>query len=86
MRQPVRTLDPSALPAHFDSPAAEKRWNEVWQRTGAYAWDAASTREQSFVIDTPPADGSARHERRNPTEENAELLPPMAADCASITS
>jgi valyl-tRNA synthetase len=54
MRQSVRTLDPSALPAHFDGPAAEKRWNEVWQRTGAYAWDAAGTREQSFVIDTPP--------------------------------
>jgi len=60
MRQPVRTLDPSALPAHFDGPAAEKRWNEVWQRTGAYAWDAASTREQSFVIDTPPPTVSGR--------------------------
>ena len=35
-------LDPSALPAHFDGAAAEKRWNEVWQRIGAYAWDAAS--------------------------------------------
>jgi hypothetical protein len=41
MRQPIRTLDPSALPAHFDGPAAEKCWNEVWQRIGAYAWDAA---------------------------------------------
>lgn len=54
MRQPIRTLNPAALPAHFDGAAAEKHWNEVWQRTGTYTWDAASTREQSFVIDTPP--------------------------------
>lgn len=54
MRQPIHILDPAALPAHFDGAAAETRWNEEWQRTGAYAWDAARGREQSFVIDTPP--------------------------------
>ena len=54
MRQPIRPLDPAALPAHFDAAAAEHRWNEAWQGSGAYAWDAARPREQSFVIDTPP--------------------------------
>jgi valyl-tRNA synthetase len=54
MRPPIRPLDISALPAHFDGPAAEKRWNEEWQRTGAYTWDATATRDRSFVIDTPP--------------------------------
>jgi len=54
MSQPIGTLDPAALPAHFDGAAAETRWNEEWQRTGAYAWDAARGRDQSFVIDTPP--------------------------------
>jgi hypothetical protein len=38
------------------------------------------------VASSLSGNGSARRERRNPTEENAERLPPMAADGASITS
>jgi valyl-tRNA synthetase len=54
MNQPFHILDPAMLPAHFDGAAAELRWNEAWQRSAAYAWDANRPRDQSFVIDTPP--------------------------------
>ena len=54
MSQPFKTVDPAALPPHFDAPGAEKRWDDVWERTGAYAWDASRARADSFVIDTPP--------------------------------
>jgi valyl-tRNA synthetase len=50
----VRPIDPSALPKHFDSPAAEARWVAEWERLGVHAWDASRPRSETFVIDTPP--------------------------------
>lgn len=50
----VRSIDASQLPRHFDAAAAEARWHEVWQATGAYHYDPARPREETFVVDTPP--------------------------------
>ncbi len=48
------TIDPSQLPKHFDAAEAEQRWDEVWQKTGAYHYDPQRSRAETFVVDTPP--------------------------------
>jgi len=50
----VRAIDPTTLPKHFESAAAEARWHEHWDRLDAYAWDASRRRAETFVVDTPP--------------------------------
>jgi valyl-tRNA synthetase len=50
----VRAIDPTTLPKHFDSAAAEARWHAHWDRLGVYAYDPSGPRERTFVIDTPP--------------------------------
>ncbi len=54
MSKPFRTIDPLTLPSHFDAPAAEKRWDEAWEKAGIYRWDPNRSREETFVVDTPP--------------------------------
>jgi valyl-tRNA synthetase len=49
-----RTVDPAQLPAHFDAAAAERRWDEAWDRSGIYRWDPSRGRYETFVVDTPP--------------------------------
>jgi len=49
-----RTIDPGAVPRHFDAASAEKRLHDLWQKDGVYAYDPAVKREDTFVIDTPP--------------------------------
>jgi valyl-tRNA synthetase len=58
--QPRRVLsvDAETLPKHFDSAAAERRWDAAWQESGVYHWDPARTRAESFVVDTPPPTAS----------------------------
>jgi len=53
-----RAIDPSALPKHFDAPAAEQRWHAAWQESGIYHYDPARPRAETFVIDTPPPTAS----------------------------
>ncbi len=53
-----RPVDPETLPKHFEAAAAERRWDEVWQRSGVYHWDAGRPRAESFVVDTPPPTAS----------------------------
>jgi len=48
------SIDPSQLPKHFDSKESEKKWDQTWQTKKVYEYEAPSTRDQSFVIDTPP--------------------------------
>jgi valyl-tRNA synthetase len=47
-------IDTEKLPKHFDSAEAERRWDEVWQKTGIYHYDGERPREQTFIVDTPP--------------------------------
>jgi valyl-tRNA synthetase len=49
----IITIDPSALPQHFDATPAEDKWDRVWEETGLYAYDESAAGER-FVIDTPP--------------------------------
>ena len=42
------------LPKRFDSKDAESRWCADWADKGIYAWDPSATREETFVVDTPP--------------------------------
>jgi valyl-tRNA synthetase len=44
----------SVLPAQYDQTATEKKWQRHWVEQKTYAWDAAESRENSYVIDTPP--------------------------------
>jgi valyl-tRNA synthetase len=57
-RRLVHSVDAEKLPKHFDSAAAEARWDEAWQSAGIYHWDATRPREESFVVDTPPPTAS----------------------------
>ncbi len=47
-------VDTARLPKHFESAEAEKRWNASWQEQGLYRYDPSGTREETFVVDTPP--------------------------------
>jgi valyl-tRNA synthetase len=47
-------IDPSALPNHFDSRAAESRLDQVWQKLGLHDYDPTRSQAETFVIDTPP--------------------------------
>lgn len=48
------TIDPTALPKHFDFRAAEARWNALWESQAIYRYDPSRPREETFVVDTPP--------------------------------
>lgn len=52
--QPFETVDPETLPKHFDSKEAEARWDERWETQGVYRYDPSRSREETFVVDTPP--------------------------------
>ncbi len=54
----MRVIDPTTLPKHFDSAAAERRWHEAWQKRRVYHWDPTRPRSETFVIDTPPPTAS----------------------------
>ena len=54
----VLSLDAEKLPKHFDAAAAERKWDEAWQRAGLYHYDPARPRGESFVVDTPPPTAS----------------------------
>lgn len=42
------------IPEKYDHASVEKRWMEVWDRSQIYKWDSSKSREQNFVVDTPP--------------------------------
>ncbi len=53
-RQRIAPLDPDRLPKHFDAAEAERRWDAEWERQGVYRHDPARSRQETFVVDTPP--------------------------------
>jgi valyl-tRNA synthetase len=57
-RHSVLAVEALALPKHFDSAAAERKWDEAWQRAGVYHYDPARPRGETFVVDTPPPTAS----------------------------
>ena len=54
MSDSYRTIDPQALPKHFDAENVERELNARWQREGLYHYDPSRPREETFVVDTPP--------------------------------
>ncbi|MBN8614842.1 MAG: valine--tRNA ligase [Deltaproteobacteria bacterium] len=50
----TKPFDPASLPPHFDAAAAESRWDQAWSEAGVYHWDEARSRDETFVVDTPP--------------------------------
>ncbi len=47
-------IDMSAIPKHFDSDAAEKKWHLFWENNDTYRYVPSSEDVARFVIDTPP--------------------------------
>lgn len=42
------------LPQRYNHQEVEKFWQESWEKKGIYSYDSSCSREQTFVIDTPP--------------------------------
>jgi valyl-tRNA synthetase len=42
------------LPKHYDYKTTESKWHKTWNEQRVYAWDSNASRENSFVVDTPP--------------------------------
>ena len=43
-----------ALTKNYNFSESEKKWQLYWQEQNIYLWDEAESRENSFVVDTPP--------------------------------
>lgn len=42
------------LPQHYSFLEREKHWQHFWAQQNLYSWNPASSREDTFVVDTPP--------------------------------
>lgn len=42
------------IPERYDSAAAETDWRERWEGWGIHRWDPGRSRQETFVVDTPP--------------------------------
>ena len=42
------------IPAKLDHLELEKKWRKIWDETKIFAWDPSKSREETFVVDTPP--------------------------------
>ena len=57
-RSRVRSIDSAKLSKHFDSAEVEARLDVRWQNDGVYHYDPTRSREETFVVDTPPPTAS----------------------------
>ncbi|MCD4749515.1 MAG: valine--tRNA ligase [Thermoanaerobaculales bacterium] len=44
----------SEIPKRYDHTAAEERWQQFWDEGQIHRWDPTRSREETFVVDTPP--------------------------------
>ena len=44
----------SAIPAKYKHVEVEARWRDQWEQWGIHRWDPTKSREETFVVDTPP--------------------------------
>lgn len=49
----IVTIDPGSLGPHFDTKAAEEKWDRLWSEWGTHRFDEGAT-GPAFVVDTPP--------------------------------
>lgn len=54
MSEGSRTVDPQTIAKHFDADAAQARWSTAWEAQGIYHYDPNRSRDETFVVDTPP--------------------------------
>ena len=47
-------LDPASLPKHYDSSSREAYHRQQWEQNGTYRYDPTHSRDEAFVVDTPP--------------------------------
>lgn len=43
-----------SLPEKYDHTSIEAKWGEKWESSQIYRWDPSVSRENTFVVDTPP--------------------------------
>lgn len=43
-----------SLPKNYDAATIEKKWIDRWSQTEIYKWNASKSREETFVVDSPP--------------------------------
>lgn len=48
------TIDTKQMPSHLDSLNIEQKWDQAWENWGIYSYDKSRSREETFVVDTPP--------------------------------
>ncbi|MFP8872974.1 MAG: class I tRNA ligase family protein, partial [Myxococcota bacterium] len=56
--QSLPVVAPDRIAKHFESAAAEGRWEAEWHRKGIHRWDPDRPRAETFVVDTPPPTAS----------------------------
>ncbi|MEM6290314.1 MAG: valine--tRNA ligase [Myxococcota bacterium] len=54
MSDSYRTIDPQALPKHFDAENVEQALTARWEAAGLYHYDPSRPRDETFIVDTPP--------------------------------
>ena len=42
------------LPTRYEHKESEKKWQKFWKENKIYKWESSLSREETFVIDTPP--------------------------------
>ena len=42
------------LPKNYNFVESEKKWQNYWQESGVYKWDNKESKENTFIVDTPP--------------------------------
>ncbi|MFP6584058.1 MAG: valine--tRNA ligase [Candidatus Hydrogenedentota bacterium] len=42
------------LPKKYKPREVEENWKKAWGESGIYAWDSTRSRDETFVVDTPP--------------------------------
>ena len=42
------------IPKKYKNAAAEEKWSTLWEEWGIHRWDASKSRDETFVVDTPP--------------------------------
>ncbi len=48
------TVDTKQLPSHLDSKEIEQKWDRNWEDWGIHQFDPSRSREDTFIVDTPP--------------------------------
>jgi valyl-tRNA synthetase len=53
-RMSFSSIDPKSKPDHFDAAGVEKRLAETWEKEAVYRYDPGQSRDNTFIVDTPP--------------------------------